>query len=228
MEVRADQLFAKLSLMRFVNRTDAGQKMAEALKPQCKGQSVVVFAIPRGGVVLGAEIARVLKASLDLVIVRKVGHPFNPEYAVCVVTDNQEIVCDEKEAAQIDPQILKQAITKERAEARRRHHVYLSGRPAKSVANKTAVLVDDGAATGLTFLAALKELKRKAPKSIIAALPIVSPDVANKIIAEGVRLVALDQPKIFLVAVGAYYDDFSQVEDEQVVRLLNRTKENPR
>jgi predicted phosphoribosyltransferase len=205
--------------MAFQDREDAGKRLAMALD-SFKDKGVVVYAIPRGGVVLGAIIAKALNAPLDLIIVRKVGHPNNPEYAICVVSENNTRVCNEAETRQIDPKILGQAIDAERAEAKRRREVYLAGRLDISVEGKTAILVDDGIATGLTFLTALRELKKRNPKNIIAALPVMPADFETELTDEAVKLVVLEKPNDFLGSVGAYYQNFPQVSDEEVVKLL--------
>lgn len=205
--------------MRFSNRQEAGQKLAEALASY-KGQPIVVYAIPRGGVVLGEIIAKALGAPLDLVFVRKVGHPANPEYAICVVTENTLKVCNEEEMSHLNPQDMAKLITEAREEAKRRRATYLKNRPPLDVTGKTAILVDDGVATGLTFITALKDLKTKNPARIIAALPVLPTDTADKIKTEGAELVALQIDPNFLGAVGAYYADFPQLEDEEVIRLL--------
>lgn len=210
--------------MRFRDRVEAGRKLAAALA-EYQGKEVVVYAIPRGGVVLGAEIAKALDAPLDLIIVRKVGHPQNPEYALCVVTENKQMVCDEAEAALVNKEELAETIAAERAEARRRREVYLAGRAPVAVVGKTAILVDDGVATGLTFIVALRELAEKKPKEIVAALPVLPEDAAEKIKAEGAKLVALEIAKDYAGAVGAYYEVFPQLLDEEVIRLLKQTQE---
>lgn len=210
--------------MRFRDRVEAGRKLAAALA-EYQGKEVVVYAIPRGGVVLGAEIAKALDAPLDLIIVRKVGHPLNPEYALCVVTENKQMVCDETEVAQVNKEELAGMIAAERVEARRRREVYLAGRAPVAVVGKTAILVDDGVATGLTFVAALRELAEKKPKEIVAALPVLPEDAAEKIKAEGAKLVALEIAKDYAGAVGAYYEVFPQLSDEEVIRLLKQTQE---
>lgn len=206
--------------MQFRDREDAGKKLAEKLASY-KGKDVIVYAIPRGGVVVGAAIAKALDAPLDLVIVRKVGHPDNPEYAVCVVTDNEEMLCNEEERALINPETLQSLIDQERKEARRRRDVYLHGRKSLSCEGKIVILVDDGVATGLTFRVALRELKRQKPQALIAALPVVPQDAAAIIQKEGATLIAFMIPDTFLGAVGSYYERFEQVTDEDVIQLMN-------
>lgn len=209
--------------MRFKNRVEAGQKLAAALG-KYKGEDVVVYAIPRGGVVLGYEIAKQLEAPLDLVIPRKVGHPLSPEYAVCVVAEDGEMLCNEEEAASLDKEWLQVQVEKERKEAQRRRQVYLGGRPPLSAQDKIAILVDDGVATGLTFLLALRQVRRLSPKRLVAAIPVAPRETAELLRKEADELVVLHVPRLYLGAVGAYYDEFEQAEDEEVIGLLNRSK----
>ena len=146
--------------MRFKDRTDAGKKLAQALK-KYQNQDGVVYALPRGGVVLGAIVARDLHMSLDLLIPRKIGHPLQPEYAICAVVENGEIVCNQQEVARVDPQWFRQEVEAERQEARRRRELYLGGRDPAPVAGKTAIIVDDGIATGLTMEVSISDARRR-------------------------------------------------------------------
>lgn len=198
---------------------EAGKLLAEKLL-QCKGKEVVVYAVPRGGVVLGVEISRALEAPLDLVITRKIGHPHNPEYALCVTAEDMHMMCDEADRADVDQKWLEAEMEKERLEAKRRREVYLKGRQRIDPVGKIAIVVDDGIATGLTFLMALKEVKHMNPAKLVAAIPVLPVDTAEKIKKEVDELVALSIDPQFLGAVGAYYDDFPQVEDAEVIRLL--------
>lgn len=208
--------------MRFKDRIEAGRKLALKLL-KYKNEAVVVYALPRGGVVLGYEIAKELGAPLDLVITRKIGHPHMPEYAVCVTAEDGDIICSETERTALNPEWLKREIEKERKEAKRRRETYLKGRKPYSLENKTAIVVDDGIATGLTFLLAIKELKHLNPKKIIAAVPVAPKDTAEKIKKEADEFVTLYIPVYYLGAVGAYYDDFLQVKDEEVIELLEKS-----
>lgn len=205
--------------MRFKDRTESGKLLAEKLL-KYKGKEVVVYAVPRGGVVLGVEIAKALGAPLDLVITRKIGHPYNPEYALCVIAEDMHMMCDEVDRASVDQKWLEAEMEKERREAIRRREVYLKGRKRPEVAGKIAIVVDDGIATGLTFLMALKEVRHLNPSKLVAAIPVSPVDTAEKIKKEVDELVALDIDPQFLGAVGAYYDNFPQVEDTEVIRLL--------
>ena len=205
--------------MRFKDRAEAGRLLAEKLA-KYRGGEVVVFAIPRGGVALGVEIARALPAPLDLVITRKIGHPDNPEYAVCVVSENHDLLCDSGERAATDPKWLSGAIEKERQEAIRRRKMYLGNKVRPDVEGKTAIVVDDGMATGMTFLMALKEVRHLHPDKLVAAIPVLPAEMLPKIQKEADEVVYLDAPADFLGAVGSYYDEFPQLTDEDVISLL--------
>lgn len=205
--------------MRFKDREDAGKKLAEALRSY-KGEDVVIFALPRGGVVLGFEIARSLHAPMDLVISRKIGYPGNEECAACAVAEDGHMICDRSALSTIDPDWLKAQAEKERQEAKRRREVYLQGKEPLSVDGKTAIIVDDGVATGLTLMLAIEELKHRNPKRIVVAVPVVPPETAERIRDEVDELVAVEIPDFYLGAVGAYYDKFPQLTDDEVIRLM--------
>jgi len=185
----------------------------------------VILALPRGGVPVAAEIAAVLKAPLDLVIVRKVGAPGNPELAVAAIVDgdppdvvlNREIV----EAYNLDDAALAALVKGERPELERRRTVYRRGRPPLSITGKTAVLVDDGAATGTTMKVAIRALKRRSPKAIVVALPIAPPETVAELGQEADRVVCLAQPRHFR-ALGYHYRHFEQLGDEDVLAALDR------
>ncbi|MBW3537913.1 phosphoribosyl transferase [Candidatus Parcubacteria bacterium] len=207
--------------MRFKDRAEAGRQLAAALE-RYRDSDAVVYALPRGGVVLGAEIARRLNAPLALVIARKIGHPLSPEFAIGAVTENGEPVLNQAETAALDLRWLEAAVKRERAEARRRHAKYLAGRRRLPAEGRVAIVVDDGIATGLTMLAAIKEVKRLGPRQTVVAVPVVPKDTVRWLEAEAGELAALEVPERYLGAVGAYYDDFEQVEDEEVITLMNQ------
>lgn len=207
--------------IQFANRQDAGQRLAQTLE-RFRGKRCVIVALPRGGVVLGAEVARALDAPLTLSIPRKVGHPGNPEYAVCAVTERGQPVCNDEEIATLDPGWLKRAVSDERKEAVRRRKAYLGGRPDVALAEKTTIIVDDGIATGLTMRAAIRDVRDNKPSKLVVAIPVVPRDTAALLRGEADVLVALAEPQYFRGAVGAYYDDFPQVTDDEVVALLGK------
>ncbi len=204
--------------MRFCDRVEAGKRLAEALK-KYKGEDVVIYALPRGGVVLGYEIAKELGASLDLVITRKIGYPGNEECAVCAVAEDGHMICDQSAEPLLDKEWLKRQVEKEMLEARRRREVYLKDREPISADGRIAIIVDDGIATGLTILLAIRELRHQNPKRIVVAVPVASVDASERIREEADELVALVVPTYFQ-AVGAYYNNFPQLEDEEVIRLM--------
>lgn len=187
----------------------------------------VVLALPRGGVPVAAEVAAVLKAPLDLVIVRKVGAPGNPELAVAAIVDgdppdvvlNREIV----EAYNLDEAALATLVKRERPELQRRRAIYRRNRSPLSIAGKTALLVDDGAATGTTMKVAIRALKRRSPTAIVVALPIAPPQTVAELSQEADRVVCLAQPPHFR-ALGYHYRNFEQLDDEEVIAALERCR----
>jgi predicted phosphoribosyltransferase len=208
--------------MHFRDRTEAGVLLGRALARyrHCAG---VVYALPRGGVVLGVEVARALGLPLDLVIPRKIGHPQQPEYAICAVGESGELACNEDEVRNVDPQWLQQTVARERDEARRRRKHYLGAREPLAIAGQTAIIVDDGIATGLTMEAAIRDLRQRKPAQIVVAVPMAPPDTVAKLAREVAEVVVLDRSEFYLGAVGAYYGEFPQVTDEAVVALLRQT-----
>ena len=207
--------------MMFKDRKEAGELLARELA-EYKSKDAIVYALPRGGVVLGFEIAKFLHVTLDLVIARKIGHPSNPEYAVCAVTEAGEPFCNEAERAMLDPSWLAQEIKKERAEAKRRRLLYLKNQKHYSAKGKIAIVVDDGVATGLTLRAAIRSLRREEPKELIVALPVAPHEMVEILRAEADRVVILKDEQGYLGAVGAYYQNFPQVSDEEVIELMKQ------
>lgn len=208
--------------MRFKDRAEAGKRLAEALR-KYKEEDAVVYALPRGGVVLGYEIAKELKAPLDLVITRKIGYPGNEECAVCAVAEDGHMICDSSAAALLDQEWLKSQAEREMLEARRRREVYLKGRVHLLADERTAIIVDDGVATGLTIILAIREIRHQNPKKIVVAVPVASTDASDKIREEADELVALEVP-LYFQAVGAYYQNFPQLEDDEVIRLMEAAR----
>jgi len=206
--------------MRFKNRTEAGQLLAEKLA-KYKDQAGVVYPLPRGGVPLGIEIARALGMELDLIIPRKVGHPYNPEYAIAAVGETGDPVVNQAEVARVDAKWFEQEVARQRGEARRRRATYLAGREPFPVEGKIAIIVDDGIATGLTMKAAIHDAKARKPAKLVVAIPVVPADTAK--VLEGMvdELVAIKIDPYYLGAVGAYYEDFNQVSDEEVMALIS-------
>lgn len=206
--------------MRFKNRTEAGQLLADKLASYAD-QPGVVYPLPRGGVPLGIEIARKLNMALDLIIPRKVGHPYSPEYAIAAVGETGEPVINQQEVSRVDAKWFEQEVARQRAEAKRRRTAYLGDREPIPVEGKVAIIVDDGIATGLTMKAAIQDARARKPGKLVVAIPVVPADTA-RVLAEMVdELVAIDIDPYYLGAVGAYYDDFGQVSDDEVIQLLS-------
>lgn len=210
--------------MLFHDRYDAGKRLAEKLEAY-RGQNVEVFAMPRGGVPLGAEIAGSLKVPLNLIITKKIGHPHNPEYAVGAVSEMGSVVYNQDEISEISPLWLEQEIKNLREEINRRRSVYLPGRCPTDLGGKTVVIVDDGIATGYTMAVAIKDLKKTKPTKIVVAIPVVPEEIALRIAGSVDELVSLRIEKFYLGAVGSYYENFSQLQDAEVIALLSSSKE---
>lgn len=206
--------------MLFVDRKEAGRMLAEALE-KYQDDDVVVYALPRGGVALGVEIAKRLKAPLDLIISKKIGHPFNKEYAIGALAEEGDPIMNQAEQQGINDAWLKGEVKRLRQEIKRRREVYLGNRAVQSVEGKTAIIVDDGIATGFTMFVSIEELKKRNPKRIIVAIPVTPEDTARMLEEMVDEVVALERTTHYLGAVGAYYINFNQVEDEEVIALLN-------
>jgi predicted phosphoribosyltransferase len=203
----------------FRDREQAGRALAGALE-QYRNSSVILYALPRGGVVVGAVVAQELGAPLELVIARKVGHPFSAEYAIGALTEQGPLVMDARVAAGIDEEWLVSAVARERQEARRRRERYAGNRAWRTPGERIVLLVDDGMATGLTMLAAVRELKQHQPKRVVVAVPVASPEAVEMVQQEVDEVVALVVPSFGFASVGAYYDEFDQVSDEEVIEIL--------
>lgn len=209
--------------MYFRNRSEAGKLLAQALL-KYKGQDVVVFALPRGGVVTAVEIAKALDAPLDLILAHKIGHPYQPEYAIAAISENGHTIGTSHELQRIDKKWFEEEKNLQMKEIKRKREKYLKGREEIPLKNKIAILVDDGIATGLTMRVGIVELKHRHPKKIVVAVPVAPKSTADLLRSEADEFVAVEVPENhrFLGAVGAYYDDFSQTEDEEVIDILRK------
>lgn len=219
MSKKYSTLFGGMLHPRFRSRAEAGRLLADRLAKH-EGQSVVVYALPRGGVVLGVEVARALRAPLEVLSVRKVGHPTSPEYAVCAVTDDGHVLCNAAEVETLDRQWLEAVLQREQAEAWRQQMVYQPKPITDSAEGKVAIITDDGVATGLTAAVAVQAVRDRQPAKIVLAAPVLPADVAQSLRGSVDELVTLDIPEVFLGSVGAYYDEFEQLSDEEVLQLL--------
>lgn len=210
----------------FADRAEAGRLLAAALVPLRLARPVVI-ALPRGGVPVAAQVARALRAPLDLVLVRKIGAPGQPELAVAAIVDGEppRIVRDEETMALTgaDEAYVQRAAAEQQRENLRRREAYLHGRAPLPLAARTAVVVDDGIATGTTMRAALVALRERGPARLILAVPVAASDSLARLREVVDDVVCLRQPPDFR-AVGAYYADFDQVGDREVAETLARTR----
>jgi len=208
--------------MPFKNRTDAGRKLAKALVGY-KGQEPVVLALPRGGVPVAAEVCRALDAPLDLVLVRKIGAPFQPELAMGAVVDGDApiVVRNEDVIKLAGESGFKAICDNELAEIERRRQRYLGGRARVDVEGRTAIVIDDGVATGATTRAALRATRARKPKMLVLAVPVAPTESLAELGADADDVVCLENYEFF-GAIGAYYADFRQISDQEVIDILKR------
>ena len=208
----------------FTDRTEAGRRLAEQLE-RFKDQEPVVLALPRGGVPVAYEVAKALEAPLDLVLVRKIGAPFQPELAIGAVVDGErpELVInrDVVDEYRIPESYLESERRRQLEEIERRRQLYLAGRPRVPVRDRTAIVIDDGIATGATMEAALHATRRAGPKRLVLAVPVAPPDTLERLRPEVDEVVCLMVPA-FLGAIGSFYRDFRQLGDDEVIELLRQ------
>ncbi|MCL5023143.1 MAG: phosphoribosyltransferase [Nitrospirae bacterium] len=210
----------------FQDRRDAGGRLAEKLLRYEKDPGLLVLALPRGGVVTGFEIARRLDAPLDVLIVRKIGVPWQPELAAGAVSETGTVVmnADVLRLSGLTEESLEGEVARQKEEILRRVGLYRRGRGIAPLDSRTVILVDDGAATGATMKAAIATLKREQLKRLVAAVPVAPPETADEIERLVDEFICLEKFRDFM-AVGNFYYDFRQVEDEEVVRLLEKAAE---
>jgi len=212
----------------FADRADAGMALAHELRRRAFQTPVLVLALPRGGVPIGFEVARVLDAPLDVMLVRKVGMPGQPELAIGAVASG-DIVVHDRTLEQEMPGIAEafdRIAARERLELLRREQVYRAGLAPLGLAGKTVILVDDGLATGSTMLAAVRAARAGGAAAIVVAAPVASPQAAQLVGKEADELVILQTPAM-LFAIGEWYERFEQLEDDEVCRLLEEHRNRP-
>jgi len=211
-------------MMPFIDRTDAGRRLAKALA-RYKGQHPVVLALPRGGVPVAAEVAAALDAPLDLILVRKIGVPFQKELAMGAVVDGAEPVIVRNEEVirltGVSEDDFNATRDQELAEIERRRQRYLGNRPYPQIAGRTVIVVDDGIATGATTRAALRAIRMRKPGKLVLAVPVAPTDTLQKLQGEADDIVCLEDYEDF-GAIGLFYSDFTQVSDTEVVEMLAR------
>jgi putative phosphoribosyl transferase len=210
--------------MPFRDRIDAGRQLAEVLVGY-KHQHPIILALPRGGVPVAAEIATALDAPLDLILVRKIGVPFQPELAMGAVVDGSKPVVVRNDGvirmAQVEEPEFTNARDRELAEIERRRKLYLGNRPHPELKGQIVIVVDDGIATGATTRAALRAIRMRQPGKLVLAVPVAPTQSLRELRSEADEIVCLEDYGDF-GAIGLYYEDFHQISDNQVVDLLAR------
>jgi predicted phosphoribosyltransferase len=210
--------------MAFYDRTEAGAKLGRALQAYA-AQDPVVLALPRGGLPVAAEAARALKAPLDVVLVRKIGVPWQPELAMGAIADGPSTITVRNEdviaMTSVTPAEFDRVRDAALAEVERRRQRYLRGRARVDLEGKTAIVVDDGVATGATMRAALRAVRAAGPRAVVMAVPVASPDALRDLEQDADVTVCLETHPYF-PGVGAFYTVFDQLSDEQAIAILDR------
>lgn len=202
--------------MMFENRYDAAMRLVPLLKKYAEAKGVVL-AIPRGAVPMGYYIAKELNLPLDLLLTKKIGHPRNPELAVGSVSMEGQVV---DPRFTMDEEFMEQETARIRAMLKDRYKKFMGNRSLIDLKDKTVIIVDDGIATGNTMLVSVDLVRHHAPKKVVVATPVASPEALRKLQKKADEVVCLYAPEDFL-AVGEFYSDFSEVTDEEVIRILN-------
>lgn len=210
--------------MIFPNRFEAGKQLANKLLEildLTSNSSLVVLAIPRGGVVIGSQLASTLKCPLEVIVTKKIGAPGNPELAIGAVGPVGEPVIDENLAARVgvDEAYLQSKIASLKSEIAKRVKEYHGDKPAINLKDKLVIITDDGVATGATMKAAIEIVRQENPQKIMVAVPVIAKDALKEIEGLADEVVYLEAPDLFF-AVGQFYQDFEQVTDEEVKKLL--------
>jgi predicted phosphoribosyltransferase len=210
----------------FLDREDAGRQLAGRLAEECFADDVLVLGLPRGGVPVAYEIAVALNAPLDVFMVRKLGAPFNPELAVGAIASGGVAIYNERLLDQLglDEESLKMTRREAEIELERREQKYRGGQPPPAIDGKCVILVDDGIATGATMRAAVDAVRLLGAASIVVAVPTAAADSVRQLQASVDRVIALSTPEPYM-AVGAWYQNFQQLSDEQVIQLLVRSRQ---
>jgi putative phosphoribosyl transferase len=206
------------------NRVEAGKKLASAVKSV--GKDAIILAVPRGGVVVGFEVAQALGVPLDIIVTKKIGAPENPELAVGAVAEDGTFTLDEDLLRQIyvPKEYINAEVERQKQEIQRRLIRYRGNVHYPNLKNREVVVVDDGVATGSTLKAALRLLQSKGAKTVVVAVPVGPPDTIKELKKFADRVVVLFTPEPFY-AIGQFYEDFSQTSDEEVIELLKLSRE---
>lgn len=204
----------------FQDRRSAGRLLAEKLM-HYRGEDVLVLGVPRGGVIVAAEVAKALEAPLDVIVPRKIGAPFNPELALGAVAPDGTVIYDERLLGilGLKKEDLREEVERQLQEIARRLRLYRGGRKHLECAGRTVIVVDDGVATGFTLRAALRSIRGQRPKKLVLAVPVAPPESLAKLSCEADEVICLETPEEFY-AVGQFYCDFRQTSDQEVIDAL--------
>ncbi len=207
--------------MVFQDRSDAGEKLAAILLPFKNNNQTIVLGLPRGGVITAYEVAHKLNLPLDIIIARKIGAPNNPEFAIGAIIEDGTIMIDQDiiSVYNISQEYLNLELKNNKQEIERRVKLYRKNKAPLDLKDKTVIIVDDGIATGLTVLAAIQSVKKRQAKCVIVATPVAAQDSLEKIKKLVDKVFCLHAP-FYFGAVGAFYNNFEQVSNEEVVELL--------
>ncbi len=211
---------------KFQDRVEAGRRLADAVQ-DLRAEHPIVLGLPRGGVPVAAEVARRLDAPLDVLVVRKIGHPEHPELAIGAIADGARLL-DEPVIRRLGVPFgaVDRVVEAERAELARREQAYRQGRPAPDVRGRTVILVDDGLATGLSAEAAIASVRQGSPKRVVLAVPVCAAESAARLSRVADRVVCVAVPRDFR-SVGHWYDDFRPTGDAEVLALLEESRTRP-
>ena len=205
----------------FRDRVDAGKTLANRIARYIQDPAALVLALPRGGVPVGFEVARKLRAELDIFLVRKLGFPGQQELAVGAIASGGIRVLNEALIAdlRVPPTIVDEITSREENELKRREELYRQGRPARPAGNRTVILIDDGLATGASMRAAVRAVRSAGPARVVVAVPVAAAETCRSLEAEADEVVCPLAPRGFR-AVGGWYEDFSTTSDDEVRRCL--------
>ncbi|HVG03148.1 MAG TPA: phosphoribosyltransferase [Nitrospira sp.] len=210
----------------FTNREEAGRLLAQELSALRDDADAILLALPRGGVVVAFQMSLSLHLPLDVLVTRKIGAPGNPEYALGAVSETGAVYWN-REAAEtllLSEPRRQSAVRAQQQEIARRVVLYRQGRPFPELTDRTVILVDDGLATGATFFASVAAIRQKFPRRVLGAIPVAPQSAAHEAQSLLDQLIVLDVPEPFY-AVGNFYDDFTQVNDREVLRCLHSARE---
>jgi len=207
----------------FIDRFDAGKRLAKALERYKGKKDAIILAIPRGALQIGQVLHDELKLPLDIIITKKISHPMQEEYAIGAIGPGGIRIINDEAAREVPREYLDNKIREISASIEEKYKRYRGNEPVPVLKGKIVILVDDGIATGSTMIAAIRIVRRQRPKSIIVAVPVAPADSLVYVKAEADEVICLETPSIFY-AIGQFYDDFVQVEDEEAIMILKRCR----